>query len=85
MDDTLTIPLPPQILAQLTQRADAEGVDVVTLAGRALRREATRPLLADVLKPVRDAFVASGMTEDELADLLEAEKHAMRGVADEHR
>jgi hypothetical protein len=85
MADTLTIPLPPQILAQLTQRADAEGVDVVTLAGRALRREAVRPLLTDVLKPVRDAFVASGMTEDELANLLEVEKHAMRGVSDERR
>jgi hypothetical protein len=34
---------------------------------------------------VRDAFIASGMTEDELADLLEAEKHAMRGVSDERR
>jgi hypothetical protein len=85
MADTLTIPLPPQVLAQLAQRADAEGVDVVTLAGRALRREAARPLLAEVLKPVRDAFVASGTTEDELSDLLEAEKHAMRGVSDERR
>ncbi|MEX2092184.1 MAG: hypothetical protein WD971_05875 [Pirellulales bacterium] len=84
MTDALTIPLPPQILTQLAERASAEGVDIVTLAGRALRREATRPLLADVLKPVRDAFVASGMTDDQLAELLEAEKHAMRGVSDEH-
>ena len=57
-----------------------EGIDIVTFAGRALRREAARPLLDDILKPVRDAFAASGMTDDELADLLEAEKHAMRGV-----
>ncbi len=37
--------------------------------------------LDQILKPVRDAFAASGMTDDELAELLEVEKHAMRGVA----
>ncbi len=37
--------------------------------------------LDEILKPVRDAFAASGMTDDELAELLEVEKHAMRGVA----
>ncbi len=34
----------------------------------------------EALKPVRDAFAASGMTDDELAELLEVEKHAMRGI-----
>lgn len=80
MSDVLTIPVPPQLLSQLEKRASAEGVDVVTLAGRALRREANLPRLDEVLKPVRDAFIASGMTDDELAELLEVEKHAMRGV-----
>jgi hypothetical protein len=32
-----------------------------------------------ILQPVRNAFVASGMSEDELAEFLETEKHAMRG------
>ena len=80
MADVLTIPLPPKVMSQLAERASAQGVDVVTFAGRALCREAARPLLDDILKPVRDAFAASGMTDDELAELLEAEKHAMRGV-----
>jgi hypothetical protein len=80
MADVLTISLPPDVLTRLEERANAEGVDVATLAGRALRREATRPLLDEILKPVRDAFAASGMTDDELAELLEVEKHAMRGV-----
>jgi len=30
------------------------------------------------LAPVRAAFEASGLTEDQLTELLEAEKHAMR-------
>jgi len=34
--------------------------------------------LDELLKPVRLAFAASGMTDDELAELLEYEKHAMR-------
>lgn len=34
--------------------------------------------LDEVLRPIREAFDASGMTEDELSDLLEEEKHAMR-------
>jgi hypothetical protein len=84
MVDSLTIPLPQQVLSQLRDRARAEGVDVVTIAERALRREAARPLLNEILKPVRDAFASSGMTDDELAELLEVEKHAMRGVPYEH-
>jgi hypothetical protein len=84
MVDSLTIPLPQQVLSQLRDRARAEGVDVVTIAERALRREAARPLLTEVLKPVRDAFASSGLTDDELAELLEVEKHAMRGVPYEH-
>jgi len=37
-------------------------------------------MLDEILKPVRDAFAASGMSDDELGELLEVEKHAMRGV-----
>jgi hypothetical protein len=83
IDEVLTIPLPAHLLSQLEARATAEGIDLLTLAGRALRREATRPLLNEILKPIRDAFAASGMTDDELAELLEVEKHAMRGVPHE--
>jgi hypothetical protein len=46
-----------------------------------LSREASRPLLSEIHKPVHDAFAASDMNDDELADFLEAEKHAMRGMA----
>jgi hypothetical protein len=80
MGDNLTIPLSPQLLTKLEERASAEGIDIATLVGRALRREVNLPRLDDILKPVRDAFAASGMTDDELAELLEVEKHAMRRV-----
>ena len=32
------------------------------------------------LQPTREAFAASGMTDDELAEFLEAETHSMRGI-----
>jgi hypothetical protein len=38
----------------------------------------------EALKPAREAFAASGMTDDELAEFLEVEKHAMRGVPYDH-
>ena len=34
----------------------------------------------EALKPTREAFAASGMTDHELAEFLEVETHAMRGV-----
>jgi hypothetical protein len=78
MADFLSIPLPTEVISQLTERANAEGIDILTLAGRALCREANRPSLESITKPVQEAFLASGISEDELAELLEVEKHAMR-------
>jgi hypothetical protein len=38
----------------------------------------TAPSLEETLTAVRQRFAESGMTEDQLSDLLEDEKHAMR-------
>jgi hypothetical protein len=81
MSTVLHIPLPDDVAKRLEARASEEGVDVVTLACRSLTRESERPSLREVLKPVHEAFARSGMTDDELADFLEAEKHEMRGVS----
>jgi hypothetical protein len=62
-----------------------------TLAvGQALRVIVEPQLMSDLvelarrtdeaLKPTRDAFSASGMTDDELAEFLEIETHSMRGI-----
>ena len=42
--------------------------------------DALRRRTDESLKPTRDAFIADGMTDDELAEFLEAETHAMRGI-----
>ena len=75
----LSISISPQAAAKLREKAAAAGVDVETYAARQLERIASPPPSLQVLSgPVGDEFARSGMSEDELAELLEEEKHAMR-------
>jgi hypothetical protein len=65
--------------AKLRAKAAAAGVDVATYAARQLELMAAAPRsLREVSGPVAEAFTRSGASEEELSDLLEAEKHAMR-------
>jgi hypothetical protein len=72
--------------AKLKAKAAAAGVDVATYAARHLELMAgsARPL-KDISGPIAEQFARSGMTEDELSDFLEAEKHAMRAERREKR
>jgi hypothetical protein len=75
---TVTIQLPLEDEARLAIKAKEAGVDLPTYVERVLKIEAMRPPLDEVLKPVRDAFAESGMSEDELSDLLVRAKKEMR-------
>lgn len=75
---SLTINLPAEAEARLAEQAKAIGVDVPTYVERILRAAASRASLDEVLKPIRDSFHESGMTEEELSDLLVKAKKAMR-------
>jgi hypothetical protein len=69
--------------AKLKAKAAAAGVDVETYAARHLELMAAAPKsLKEISGPIAEKFAQSGMTEDELSEFLEAEKHAMRA---EHR
>ena len=75
----LTIPISKQAEATLAAKAKAAGVDLPTYAAHHLEMLGQPPRsLREISGPIADAFEASGMTEDELSDLLEEEKHAMR-------
>jgi len=74
----LSLSISPEAEAKLKERAAAAGIDVSTYATRALERVATRPSLDEVLAPLRAEFDRSGMSEDELTELLEQAKHEMR-------
>lgn len=55
-----------------------------TYVERLLEADATRPPLDQILKPVRDAFEASGMSEDELSNILVKAKKDMRAARRQH-
>jgi ribosome-binding protein aMBF1 (putative translation factor) len=75
----LSIPISVEAEAKLAEKAKAAGVDVPTYAARHLELIARAPRpLREISGPIADAFEKSGMSEEELADLLESEKHAMR-------
>jgi hypothetical protein len=74
----LKVPLSDDAEARLRERALAAGVDAETYAARVLEQQLSRPSLEEVLAPLREEFEASGMTEDELVELLEEAKHDMR-------
>jgi len=75
---TLQISLSPVAEARLRQRAVASGQDVSSYAQRLLDEALRKPTLDEILAPVREEFETSGMTEDELSELLETAKHEMR-------
>lgn len=74
----MKIPVTPDTEAKLKAKAAVAGVDVETFAAKALERFASRPPLDQVLAPLRAEFEASGMSDDDLTELLEEAKHDMR-------
>jgi hypothetical protein len=67
---SLIITLPGEAEARLAMKAKNAGVDLPTYVERLLKAEVSRPSLDEALKPVRDAFEQSGMTEEDLSELL---------------
>ena len=76
---TLEVSISPDTEAKLREKAAAVGEDVAAYAAGILERIAEAPLsLREISGPLFDEFKASGMTDDELSDLLEEAKHRMR-------
>jgi hypothetical protein len=73
---TLSISISAEAEAQLKERAALAGTDVETYAARHLELLAAPPRsLRDISGPIADAVAASGMSEDEISEFLEEEKH----------
>ena len=71
--------IPDDLAAELQKKAAASGSDPAELAVLAIRRTISSDRrLEELLRPVREAFRSSGMTEDQAVELFDAEKHAMR-------
>jgi len=74
----LRLSISPEAEARLKAKAAAAGVDMESYASSQLEAFAQRPTLEELSGPIAEAFEETGMTEDELAEFLEQEKHAMR-------
>lgn len=76
---TLEIEISPQAEAKLREKAAVVGEDIAAYAAGVLERSAKQPVpLEEISGPIAEEFRQSGMTEDELTDLLETAKHDMR-------
>jgi len=73
----ITISVPKEVENVLAQKAAAEGKDLKSFVEGMITNQAMRPKLDEILASVRVDFTASGMTEDELDDLIESERQAM--------
>ena len=75
---TLTLNLPDEEQELLARKAQAAGMTLQAYAERIVRSAAVRPPINEILRPIRDAFHVSGMSDEELGELLESAKHEMR-------
>lgn len=75
---TLTVQLDADAEIRLVDKAREAGVGVEEYVTRLLEAEALRPTLIEISGPIRAAFQATGMTEEQLGELLEKAKHEMR-------
>jgi hypothetical protein len=75
----VSVSISPEAESKLKSKAVSAGVDVETYVSRVVERLASSPASVEAISgSVAEDFARSGMTEDELAEFLEVEKHAMR-------
>ena len=75
---TLTIQVPKNIGVVLEEKARNQGKDVAAYVENLIEKDIDhRKTLDEILAPVRKNFAESGMTEDELDELIESERQAM--------
>jgi hypothetical protein len=75
----LSLSISPEAEARLKAKAAAAGVDICTYVTGLVEQTAKAPLsLKEISGPIAEDFAKSGMTEEELGDLLEEAKHEMR-------
>lgn len=68
---TLTISVPKDVEAILEKRAKDKGQDVVEYVEILLTEQVRRPTMRELFAPVREQIQASGISDDELDELLE--------------
>jgi hypothetical protein len=72
MEATITITLPSELEQIIARRATASGKKLEEYALDVLKRDAELPDLRELFADVRDQIEASGVSDDELDDQIEA-------------
>ena len=75
----MTVKIPDRAEESLRRQAAAAGKPIEQLVSEVLVAQAT-PALREISGGVRQRFLASEMSEEELAEILERDDHASRGV-----
>ncbi|MGH9842120.1 MAG: hypothetical protein ACREEM_25480 [Blastocatellia bacterium] len=73
-----TITLPADLMSSLAGKAAAQGLNVEQFVVHALRRVAELPTISELFADVRAEFEASGMTDEELGQEIEAAVEEVR-------
>jgi hypothetical protein len=78
---TITVKIPDPTEASLRRQAEAAGKPVEQFISEVLEAQAApAKTLRNISGSVQQRFLQSGMSEEELAEQLEREDHAARGV-----
>jgi hypothetical protein len=74
---SITIDLNPEIEARIAAQAQAQGLPVEDYLKQVIEKEALRPKLDELLEPLQKEFAQTGMTEEELDELIEKERQSI--------
>lgn len=67
----MTLPIDSEIAGWLAKKAAVQGVNIEQVAVETLRRQARKPSIDEVFADVQAEFEASGMTDEELGQVIE--------------
>lgn len=75
---SVVVDLEPEVEETLKRRAAARGSEFKVYLQSLLKEQADKRSYEEVMAPVWEAFEESGMTEDELGELIDREISAVR-------
>ena len=75
---TIKVDISDEAEAKLRDVASRNGVQPAAYASSLLEEALLRPRLTEALGPTGDRFEQTGMTDEQLGELLEAQKHSAR-------
>ena len=77
-ETTVTLRLSDRAHARLAEQAAKRGHDISAAASDLIEHAVTRPSINEIMAPVRKQVAESGMSDDELDELLQKELEAHR-------